>query len=193
MKLACDGQCYHVARASANRTPARLASLRRRNRAYGSFACFKLSPTSGSTSGLVHVVITTCRCTAAEASLARNYRYVLVFAFLPLTSKPRVDSGSIIHTDLKPENVLLDLPPRPPPESEQPPSLQGRLPGVGAAVKGVATTINDLSTALALADAHGLSAEEKRKLKKKVLDTVSTREMPQIVEEALSSEVSRRC
>ncbi|CAN0283939.1 unnamed protein product, partial [Ectocarpus sp. 12 AP-2014] len=26
---------------------------------------------------------------------------------------------NIIHTDLKPENVLLDLPPRPPPESEQ--------------------------------------------------------------------------
>lgn len=75
---------------------------------------------------------------------------------------------SIIHTDLKPENVLLDLPPRPPPESEQPPALQGRPIRVGPAVKGVAASIDDLSTALALADAHGLSADEKRRLKKKV-------------------------
>lgn len=75
---------------------------------------------------------------------------------------------SIIHTDLKPENVLLDLPPRPPPESEQPPPLQGRVPKVGAAMKGVAATIEDLSTALSLAGEHGLTAEEKRKLKKKV-------------------------
>lgn len=35
-------------------------------------------------------------------------------------------------------------------------------------MKGVAATIDDLSAALALADAHGLTAEEKRKLKKKV-------------------------
>lgn len=35
-------------------------------------------------------------------------------------------------------------------------------------MKGIAATIDDLSAALALADAHGLSAEEKRKLKKKV-------------------------
>lgn len=73
---------------------------------------------------------------------------------------------SIIHTDLKPENVLLDLPPRPPPESDQPPPLPGKLPKGG--VQGVATTIDDLSAALAMADAHGLTAEEKRKLKKKV-------------------------
>lgn len=64
--------------------------------------------------------------------------------------------------------MLLDLPPRPPPESEQPPPLQGRAPKVGAAIKGVAATIEDLNTALSLADEHGLSAEEKRKLKKKV-------------------------
>lgn len=75
-------------------------------------------------------------------------------------------SCSIIHTDLKPENVLLDLPPRPPPEAEQPPRLPGKLPRGG--LQGVATTIDDLSAALAMADAHGLSAEEKRKLKKKV-------------------------
>lgn len=79
-------------------------------------------------------------------------------------------SRSIIHTDLKPENVLLDLPPRPPPDSEQPPPLQGRQRKAGAAVKGVAATIEELNTALALADEHGLSAEEKRKLKKKVCD-----------------------
>ncbi|CAN0215285.1 unnamed protein product, partial [Discosporangium mesarthrocarpum] len=36
---------------------------------------------------------------------------------------------NIIHTDLKPENVLLDLPPRPPPESQQPPGPL-RLAGV---------------------------------------------------------------
>ena len=75
---------------------------------------------------------------------------------------------SIIHTDLKPENVLLDLPPRPPPDSEQPPPLQGRVSKAGMALKGVATTIEDLNTALSLADQNGMSAEEKRKLKKKV-------------------------
>lgn len=79
---------------------------------------------------------------------------------------PPHDSCSIIHTDLKPENVLLDLPPRPPPEAEQPPPLPGKLARAG--FQGVATTIDDLSAALAMADAHGLSAEEKRKLKKKV-------------------------
>lgn len=36
------------------------------------------------------------------------------------------------------------------------------------ALKGVATTIEDLSTALSLADENGMSVEEKRKLKKKV-------------------------
>lgn len=75
---------------------------------------------------------------------------------------------SIIHTDLKPENVLLDLPPRPPPDSEQPPPLQGRVSRAGITLKGVATTIEDLNTALSLADQNGMSAEEKRKLKKKV-------------------------
>ncbi len=75
---------------------------------------------------------------------------------------------SIIHTDLKPENVLLDLPPRPPPESEQPPPLPGRVSRAGMAMKGVATTIEDLNTALSLADQNGMSVEEKRKLKKKV-------------------------
>lgn len=35
-------------------------------------------------------------------------------------------------------------------------------------MKGVATTIEDLSTALSLADQNGMSVEEKRKLKKKV-------------------------
>lgn len=73
---------------------------------------------------------------------------------------------SIIHTDLKPENVLLDNPPRPPPESEQPPPLQNKKSG--AVPQGLATTIEDLNIALSLADEHGLSAEEKRKLKKKV-------------------------
>lgn len=62
----------------------------------------------------------------------------------------------------------MDLPPRPPPDSEQPPALQGRRPKEGAAVRGVAATIEELSVALALADKHGLSSEEKRKLKKKV-------------------------
>ena len=38
----------------------------------------------------------------------------------------------------------------------------------GIALKGVATTIEDLNTALSLADQNGMSAEEKRKLKKKV-------------------------
>ncbi|CAM9500353.1 unnamed protein product [Ectocarpus fasciculatus] len=75
---------------------------------------------------------------------------------------------NIIHTDLKPENVLLDLPPRPPPESEQPPPLQGRESRAGMAMKGVATTIEDLNMALSMADENGLSAEEKRKLKKKL-------------------------
>ncbi|CAM9466325.1 unnamed protein product [Scytosiphon promiscuus] len=75
---------------------------------------------------------------------------------------------NIIHTDLKPENVLLDLPPRPPPDSEQPPPLQGRVSKAGMALKGVATTIEDLSTALSLADENGMSVEEKRKLKKKL-------------------------
>eukprot|EP00752_Nemacystus_decipiens_P009400 g8403.t1 len=75
---------------------------------------------------------------------------------------------NIIHTDLKPENVLLDLPPRPPPDSEQPPPLHGRVSRAGIALKGVATTIEDLSTALSLADQNGMSAEEKRKLKKKL-------------------------
>ncbi|CBJ30526.1 Serine/threonine-protein kinase SRPK1, putative [Ectocarpus siliculosus] len=75
---------------------------------------------------------------------------------------------NIIHTDLKPENVLLDLPPRPPPESEQPPPLQGRESRAGMAMKGVATTIEDLNMALSMADQNGLSAEEKRKLKKKL-------------------------
>lgn len=75
---------------------------------------------------------------------------------------------SIIHTDLKPENVLLDLPPRPPPESEQPPPLPGRVSRAGIAMKGVATTIEDLNTALSLADQNGMTVEEKRKLKKKV-------------------------
>lgn len=84
---------------------------------------------------------------------------------LPL---PVLPDDSIIHTDLKPENVLLDLPPRPPPDSEQPPPLAGKPPKSGAVMKGVAATIDDLSAALALADAHGLTAEEKRKLKKKV-------------------------
>lgn len=36
------------------------------------------------------------------------------------------------------------------------------------ALKGVATTIEDLNTALSLADQNGMSTEEKRKLKKKV-------------------------
>lgn len=36
------------------------------------------------------------------------------------------------------------------------------------AMKGVATTIEDLNTALSLADQNGMSVEEKRKLKKKV-------------------------
>ncbi|CAM9336516.1 unnamed protein product, partial [Hapterophycus canaliculatus] len=75
---------------------------------------------------------------------------------------------NIIHTDLKPENVLLDLPPRPPPDSEQPPPLQGRVSKAGMTLKGVATTIEDLSTALSLADENGMSVEEKRKLKKKL-------------------------
>lgn len=75
---------------------------------------------------------------------------------------------SIIHTDLKPENVLMDLPPRPPPDSEQPPPLRSRLPKGGFAVRGVAASIDELRATLALADKHGLSAEEKRKLKKKV-------------------------
>lgn len=86
---------------------------------------------------------------------------------------------SIIHTDLKPENVLLDLPPRPPPESEQPPPLQGRESRAGMAMKGVATTIEDLNMALSMADQNGLSAEEKRKLKKKVCAVDNTERMPQ--------------
>lgn len=64
--------------------------------------------------------------------------------------------------------MLLDLPPRPPPDSEQPPPLQGRVSKAGIALKGVATTIEDLNTALSLADQNGMSVEEKRKLKKKV-------------------------
>lgn len=75
---------------------------------------------------------------------------------------------SIIHTDLKPENVLLDLPPRPPPEAEQPPPLQSRHGNTAGAGQAVGATIDDLSLALSLADAHGLTAEEKRRLKKKV-------------------------
>lgn len=62
----------------------------------------------------------------------------------------------------------MDLPPRPPPDSEQPPPLRTRLPKGGFAVRGVAASIDELRATLALADKHGLSSEEKRKLKKKV-------------------------
>lgn len=40
-------------------------------------------------------------------------------------------------------------------------------------MKGVPTTIEDLSMALSLADQNGMSVEEKRKLKKKVCIAVS--------------------
>lgn len=94
------------------------------------------------------------------------FRYDSISHAAPTHARPGY--RSIIHTDLKPENVLLDLPPRPPPDSEQPPPLKSRAPKVGAAVKGVAATIDDLNTALSLADEHGLTVEERRKLKKKV-------------------------
>lgn len=94
---------------------------------------------------------------------------------------------SIIHTDLKPENVLLDLPPRPPPDSEQPPPLKNRAPKVGAAVKGVAATIDELNTALSLADEHGLTVEERRKLKKKVWEMHRTRGGPSSLNKTVAS------
>lgn len=76
--------------------------------------------------------------------------------------------------------MLLDIPPRPPPDSEQPPPLQGRGSKVGIAMKGVATTIEDLSTALSLADQNGMSVEEKRKLKKKVCAVSTSGGCPRI-------------
>lgn len=100
---------------------------------------------------------------ATSASWFPSERYPI-----EVTDVSRPNFRSIIHTDLKPENVLMDLPPRPPPDSEQPPPLRSRIPKGGVAVRGVAASIDELRATLALADKHGLSAEEKRKLKKKV-------------------------
>lgn len=46
-------------------------------------------------------------------------------------------------------------------------------------MKGVATTIEDLNMALSMADQNGLSAEEKRKLKKKVCAVEKTERVSQ--------------
>ncbi|CAM9293202.1 unnamed protein product, partial [Choristocarpus tenellus] len=80
---------------------------------------------------------------------------------------------NIIHTDLKPENVLLDLPPRPPPESKQPPGLvyakeEGGKKAGGGGGETVGVSIDELSIAIAQAEENGLSVEERRRLKKKV-------------------------
>ncbi|CAM9692604.1 unnamed protein product [Chrysoparadoxa australica] len=67
---------------------------------------------------------------------------------------------SIIHTDLKPENVLLDMPPSPPPLEEQPGRATKRKGDSGKP-----TTVEDIIGALANTD---MDQEERKKLKKRL-------------------------
>ncbi len=83
---------------------------------------------------------------------------------------------SIIHTDLKPENVLLDRPPSIPPLREQPPHLKTRRTGAqGGGFKsafkqtgGNILSLEALDAELAAAYSNGLSMEERKRLKKRI-------------------------
>ncbi|KAG5179961.1 serine threonine protein kinase [Tribonema minus] len=93
----------------------------------------------------------------------------------------------IIHTDLKPENVLLDLPPRPPPRALQPPGPHDVEPSrgprrakergqAGAAAAATsperppqqAVTAEEVKRHLDLAAKTGASTEDLKKLRKKL-------------------------
>ncbi len=84
---------------------------------------------------------------------------------------------SIIHTDLKPENVLLDRPPSIPPLCTQPPRLGTKrtaAPGGGGPksvfkqIGGSMLSLEALDAELAAAYSNGLSIEERKRLKKRI-------------------------
>ncbi len=84
---------------------------------------------------------------------------------------------SIIHTDLKPENVLLDRPPSIPPLCTQPPRLGTKrtaAPGGGGPksvfkqIGGSMLSLEALDAELAAAYSNGLSIEGRKRLKKRI-------------------------
>ncbi|CAM9243495.1 unnamed protein product, partial [Phaeothamnion confervicola] len=76
----------------------------------------------------------------------------------------------IIHTDLKPENVLLDMPPKAPPRHLQPPGPAERPTArkAGAAARRKDPGAERLEGGTATVSLNGLTADEKRRLKKRM-------------------------